>query len=755
MKKILAITISAILLIAAVAFTSFALNNDDVAWTEIGSADELLTFSGSVEGGKTYYVKLTDNIDMCGKAWTPIKDIALVLEGQGYTISGLTVENNAGVDNYGMCYGIFIDYMTQSSSDVSKFSNVAFKDCSLTVADYTSDSGNAVGLIGKAQRFSAENVTLDNIDITVDKATTDNNVHIAAGLFVGQVERPYDDGFASFKDVTIKDTCSLSVDTTEGVSEGPFVAGVVGYTYQTRTLFLNVDVLTTDVTVNNLPSTRESYTAKAYISKDYNKVGVYIDSDSSTAGLPVKLSEDDDSVVGPIFNVTTADEYLTAVAQINSGNEQDAVIYVKNDIDFTGKTFQPITIDFFGAIYGNGYSFKNITYTATTPNENMGGYNVAKGVGLLAYKLDNGWGSNSRDEKFGTIRSLTIADSTVTLTIAEGKVANIGVFAGFANRGVLVDCHLANTKLTVDASLANNSGDEIYIGGIVGKGKYGGKINPEDDYNSKGSVYDNCTTDSKTVISVTGDNSKVIAAGLIGNYSGGNNLTLKNCTNRAAVSSYEKSAGLIGKWEDNAVTIENSQSYGSLTAKAVYGVAASNANVSDGAMTLTGVTVDCYAFVDASATVVDYAEKATADSSCSANITVITNPIVNSLPDTATFTAYYQTKTESDNSTSYRIVFVADQAHLATIEGSAEDVIVTVTFTYEQDGVTKTGKFTETLAGCGLYSSVEAGDDLYEASEGDCLFGMIITNVPVDTVVIMDVDAAITKGEATLYDTAK
>ncbi|MBQ4120810.1 MAG: hypothetical protein IJD35_02215, partial [Clostridia bacterium] len=92
MKKTLLVLSLVFVLVAALTVSVFALTSDDEGWYSIGSADELIEFQQLVAATPgRYQAKLTADIDMTGKAWTPFGSVAMIFDGQGHTIKGLSV----------------------------------------------------------------------------------------------------------------------------------------------------------------------------------------------------------------------------------------------------------------------------------------------------------------------------------------------------------------------------------------------------------------------------------------------------------------------------------------------------------------------------------------------------------------------------------------------------------------------------------------------------------------------------------------
>ena len=142
----------------------------------ISGADELKAFRDRVNAGENpACAKLKDNIDLEGEVWTPITSLIGYLDGDGHTISNLTLKGGTG------------NWSTPENT----------------------------GLIGELNG-SIVNLNLTNVNIT-EGIGNYNNV----GALVGKIE----DGSTSKID-----NCIVSgvINSTKG-SSNTFIGGLVGY----------------------------------------------------------------------------------------------------------------------------------------------------------------------------------------------------------------------------------------------------------------------------------------------------------------------------------------------------------------------------------------------------------------------------------------------------------------------------------------------------------------------------------------------
>ena len=152
----------------------------------ISGADELKAFRDRVNAGENpACAKLKDNIDLEGEVWTPITSLIGYLDGDGHTISNLTLKGGTG------------NWSTPENT----------------------------GLIGELNG-SIVNLNLTNVNIT-EGIGNYNNV----GALVGKIE----DGSTSKID-----NCIVSgvINSTKG-SSNTFIGGLVGYVAGTSALVIN------------------------------------------------------------------------------------------------------------------------------------------------------------------------------------------------------------------------------------------------------------------------------------------------------------------------------------------------------------------------------------------------------------------------------------------------------------------------------------------------------------------------------------
>lgn len=140
----------------------------EAALKEIDTAEELAQLSERLaEKGADYRagetIKVTADLDFDGVDYTPIVDAKFTLDFQGHTVSNLDVTTDGVTLDGKTCAGLIANSLTNDPK--GQIYNVTLKDCTLTTtAQYVG------GVVGGANRGSADNVTLENVTINATGA---------------------------------------------------------------------------------------------------------------------------------------------------------------------------------------------------------------------------------------------------------------------------------------------------------------------------------------------------------------------------------------------------------------------------------------------------------------------------------------------------------------------------------------------------------------------------------------------------------
>jgi len=169
---------------------------------------------------------LVNDLDMTGKAWTPIEYFRGTIDGGGHTISGITVnvENAPNDTKHGLLIGTLGSHY--DGKIFGRVENIVIADSTLTV------SGNGIkynvgGIAGESNRGSFYNCSLKNVDITV---TGNLNSGTVLGGIAGWVafapENPGRDYIQSYINCHLDADCSITTDCANVDLGGIF--GILG-----------------------------------------------------------------------------------------------------------------------------------------------------------------------------------------------------------------------------------------------------------------------------------------------------------------------------------------------------------------------------------------------------------------------------------------------------------------------------------------------------------------------------------------------
>lgn len=189
---------------------------------EISTAQELQAISTMAASGETFSnktIQLTADIDMdLISNWVPIANFHGIFDGQGKTISNLTVNvpDNAGL------------FASVSNAEAIK---PVFKDVTLFNFNVTATNSYAGALIGNA--FTTD---------TISNCTVDNST-ITAKNFVGGITGT---GYVKIDNCTVKNSSVKSSVNGRNLSTGDNIGGIIGHSGEG----LNVTQITNCKTIN-------------------------------------------------------------------------------------------------------------------------------------------------------------------------------------------------------------------------------------------------------------------------------------------------------------------------------------------------------------------------------------------------------------------------------------------------------------------------------------------------------------------------
>ena len=365
-------------------------------------------------------VKLMNDIDLNGKAWTPINFSyaegaigSFTIDGNGHSISNMDIEC-AG-------YGGFI----RSTSHVDlTIKNLAFKEANIE----TTNNFNGVA-IGHAYG----NITLDNVDVADSSILCIGETKIIRnGGLIGLV--PEDSGAFTFKD------CDVTNSTISGYHN---VGAMVG------SLMTKETVTITNCTASDNKLIYGSETVGAFnFGASTSGYTEYVPSEGFTATSNTIIRE-----IAPGLTYYNEKYHITSANGLTKMKElvEDAIQYdndgvwvLEEDLDLKDVIWSPIN-DFYGEFDGNGKTISNLTVSANGSSAGLFGKNTLNSESGAATP---------------TIHDLTFTNANVTGTLSQG----VGVVAGWINFGDV-------TNVTVKESAVEG---EKYVAGIVGVGNGAG-----------------------------------------------------------------------------------------------------------------------------------------------------------------------------------------------------------------------------------------------------------------------------------------
>ena len=500
---------------------------------EIATAEQLAYLAQQVNGGESYqgqYFKLTANIDLGGKEWTPIgkyKHLSIdnpfkgVFDGNSKTISNLSIdsaETRVGLFGYN-CGTIKNLALIGEVSGEDTVGGICGMNSTGTISN-CSFSGNVSGMYGDIGGICGYN----------GKGTILNCINSA------KVDGKFKCGGISGENYTDIKNC-INVGKVSGTSSS--VGGICGSNKS------NISDCYFDKTVNNglsacggdddnntvkglttyelcgaLPTDFDDTIWQKGSSDIANGTGTYISliniGEPIEGEIPVYNFGTDDNPDMDVYTLITTPEEFKAIGEDDTKWGQNYVL--GNNIDLGGAELTPIGTSekpFTGKFGGAGHVVSNFTI-----NKSSGFF-----VGLFGYN--------------------------------EGKIVNVGVenanviarassYAGglcAANKGTIRNCY--------NASKVNGLNS---IGGVCGA-----------NYN----IIENCyntgnVSGSASIGGVCGANSKTITncyntgtingARNVGGVGGENTGTIENCYSSGKASGNSSVGGVCGKTNDNSIT---------------------------------------------------------------------------------------------------------------------------------------------------------------------------------------------------------
>lgn len=398
----------------------------------------------AVSENQTYwdkYIRLMNDIDLAGIAWTPIGHSGTqfngTFDGNGKTITGLHVTNTSGV-GVNSAWGLF------------GWSNGIIKD--LTIEGATVTGNHFVGgIVGYIQKGTVENCVVKDSTITNTHSTDDLDGD-KTGAIAGYVNSNME--YSIYSTVT---NCKVEDVVLVGARDIGGIAGCISE----KGAVLTYNTIT-DVTIN-------------------------IDQTGYTSFKTMNVGE----VVGRLANNATDSQVSGNTA---TDVEKTYLIYSLNELQIVLKNWTTRGMDGFAAKLMNDLSLESDSTWRPADQTHV----LQDVICTLSYEIDgNGHKITGLDysllDYIGnakvTIRSLTLVDSIITSGPASTSDSGSGAFvnAGLDGASVsLIDCHLVNPVITRAVSAPHSN--DLAQGGFIGFAQVNMTVDITDCSISEGSI---------------------------------------------------------------------------------------------------------------------------------------------------------------------------------------------------------------------------------------------------------------------------
>ena len=556
---------------------------------QIDSVTDLFWFAGLVNGTLTDGTEqntsasavLTADIDLSGETWTPIGSESTpyigTFDGQGYTISGMTIEN---AESYSGLFG-------NVTGTVKNFTVTG--SITITGDETVARVGGAVGSLGTASAGGTVSGVTSGVDITVSAG----NDHI--GGVVGSMPE---------NSSPTVENCIYTGKITVTAAAGS-VAGIVGY-IRTGTIqnCANQGSISVDVGGTGSVGGILGYCNNGgiYIRNCYNTGAISADG-TDNVGAIVGQNKGTQATVSNCYYLTgsanqgqgqlttdaagtvvkTADEFASGeVTYLLNGSTSEDLTWYQNLGD-DGDQY-PVLDSSHGVVYQveNGYSNQNGhvfddngfctepdcgMYQPAAWNEAKGCYEISNAGQLFWFAaLVNGDKTHAEFEKQNlSAGAVLTADITIPSDesgtynwtpignySANGSLRYNGTFdgAGHTISGLKIDnaqmhCQGFVGYLDDDGTILNLTMDETCS--VIGRGSVGGV----------------CSYNYGTITNCS-NSGTVIGGGGVGGVCGDSYGTITNCSNTGAVTANNDHGGGVCGYVKNGATVQNCSNSGTV-----------------------------------------------------------------------------------------------------------------------------------------------------------------------------------------------
>ena len=366
--------------------------NDTDTTFALSTAEELAGFAELVNDGNKFSkktIELESNIDFNGEEWTPIKNFAGTLKGNGYAVSNFEIDATAG--NAG-----FFDVLEWATVE-----NLMLTDITATVGNYR------FGVLSRSiNQTNIDNVTVKNVNVT----TTGSEAFVA-GLFAqGTVNSNME-----------VNNCTVENLTVNAENGAMIIAGITDFVQKNGTEAEGTNVLE-NLNVKN-------FKVIANDTDGYCNIGGLVGQTQSVWQNP------------RFNNCSVSGLDVTATGTVNVGGFMCApgsYTYAENctvegKIDVSGVTSANNYAGGFFGDYGWGDNVGKGDHKVTACSANV---DIATKYASAGGFVGSGTNSEGRNKNI----TLTNCKAEGTVSLVEGGTANVGGFAGQTDRGIYINC---------------------------------------------------------------------------------------------------------------------------------------------------------------------------------------------------------------------------------------------------------------------------------------------------------------------------
>ena len=388
-------------------------NDEDTTFT-LSTAEELVGLAELANNGNTFSgktIELESNMDLDGKQWTPINKFAGKLFGNDHLISNFSVDATAA-------HGGFINTLEWGTVE-----DLTLTDINATVGDYRFGA-----LARNINQSNIENVTVKNVNVTTTAPSA-----FVAGLF----------GHGTVNSNMEVNNCTVENLTVNAEAGASLIGGITTFVQKNGTEAEGTNIFD-NINVKNFK----------VIVKDTDGV----------CGVGGLVGQTQSVWQNPRFNnCSVTDLDVTAMGQVDVGGFMcypGSVTFAENcttegNIDVSGVTSADCYAGGFFGDYGWGDNIGKGDHKVTSCSANV---NIITKYASAGGFVGSGTNSEGRNKNI----TLTNCEAKGTVTCVEGGTANIGGFAGQTDRGIYINCTVAQEPFigkVLDGYTLNDDGN--------------------------------------------------------------------------------------------------------------------------------------------------------------------------------------------------------------------------------------------------------------------------------------------------------